>query len=332
MATDMNLILRQQLLDKRRQLEVVAVPAIQKKEIERLLKEVDSALERMDQGSYGLCNVCHEPIETERLIVDPLLQFCLDHLTSGQQRALEDDLKLARQIQEKMLPKRNLAHGDWEVSFHYEPAGLVSGDYCDLILTREGALYFILGDVSGKGIAASLLMAHLHAMFRSLMTFHLPLSKIVEQASRVFCESTLPSHYATLVCGRAGPSGEVEISNAGHPPGLWMKKDGIDFITATGLPLGAFSDEHFKVKKIILECGDVLFFYSDGLPETRSETGVEYGQWRISELMRKSRQLSPSEIIKACRDDLSVFRGEGSHQDDLTMMAIRRREANERHD
>ena len=183
MSTEMNHIMRHQLLDKRRQLEEVAAYAIQKNEIERLLKEVDSALERIDKGSFGLCKVCHEPIEIERLIADPLLQFCLAHLTSSQQRALEADLKLARQIQEKLLPEHDLAHKDWEVSYHYEPAGLVSGDYCDLIPAGEGVLYFILGDVSGKGIAASMLMAHLHAMFRSLMTFNLPLAGIVEQAS-----------------------------------------------------------------------------------------------------------------------------------------------------
>jgi len=325
MATEMNLMMRQQLLDKRLQLESAAAYAIQKREIERLLKEVDSALERMDKGTYGLCKVCHEPIEAERLIADPLLQFCLEHLTPNQQRALEADLKLARQIQEKLLPERDLTHGDWDVSFHYEPAGLVSGDYCDLIPAKEGALYFILGDVSGKGVAASLLMAHLHAMFRSLMAFDLPLVKIVEQASRVFCESTLPTHYATLVCGKASPSGEVEISNAGHPPGLWVQNGKIESIAATGLPIGAFCDERFSVKKLNLSKGDFLFFYSDGLSEARSEAGIEYGQDRISERIKKSFQLSSSEIIKASLDDLIAFSGGATHQDDLTIMAIRRR-------
>ena len=326
MAIDMNVMIQKQLLDKRRQLQEVAAYTIQKTELERLLEEVDSALERMDKGTFGLCKVCHEPIETERLIVDPLLQFCLDHLTPSQRRALEADLNLARQIQENLLPERDLTHGDWEVSYHYEPAGLVSGDYCDLIPAGKGVLYFILGDVSGKGIAASMLMAHLHAMFRSLTTFNLPLDKIVEQASRVFCESTLPTHYATLVCGKAGPSGEIEISNAGHPPGLWVRKGGIEAIAATGLPLGAFCDEQFSVKKLSVNSGDVLFFYSDGLSETRNEAGVEYGPGRISERVRMSSRLSSSGIIKSCLDDLSAFRGHASHQDDLTIMSLRRRE------
>ncbi len=326
MAVETNLLIQRQLLDKRRQLEEVSAYAAENKEVERLLAEVDAALGRMEKGAYGLCKVCHEPIETERLIADPLLQFCLDHLTSSQQRALEADLQLARQIQEKLLPQQDLVYGEWEVSYHYEPAGLVSGDYCDLVPAGEGVLYFILGDVSGKGIAASMLMTHLHAMFRSLMAFNLPLDKIVEQASRVFCESTLPSHYATLVCGKAGPSGEVEISNAGHPPGLWVKKDEIEPVTATGLPLGAFCDEHFSVNKMRLNHGDVLFFYSDGLTEARNKEGVEYGQGRITERVKKNASLSSSQIIKACLDDLLAFGGGAPRQDDLTLMAIRRRE------
>lgn len=325
MAVDMNRMLQNQLLEKRRQLQKAAPYAVQKRDLERLLKEVDAALERIDQGTYGLCQVCHEPIETERLIADPLLQFCLDHLTPTQQRALEADLRLARQIQTKLLPKHDVAHGGWEVSYHYEPAGLVSGDYCDLIPAEKGVLYFILGDVSGKGIAASMLMAHLHAMFRSLTAFDLPLDKVVEQASRVFCESTLPTHYATLVCGKAGPSGEVEISNAGHPPGLWVREGGIEPIAATGLPLGAFCDEHFGARKLSVGAGDVLFFYSDGLSEARNEAGVEYGPGRISERVKLSSGLSPSGLVKACLEDLSAFRGRASRQDDLTIMSLRRR-------
>lgn len=327
MATDMNLMIRRQLLDKRRQLEEAGTFIKKREEITRLLREVDSALERMDKGSYGLCQVCHETIEPERLIVDPLIQVCLDHLTPGQQRALEADLELAKQIQRQLLPAQDLVHGDWDVSYHYEPAGLVSGDYCDLVPAGGGALYFILGDVSGKGIAAAMLMAHLHAMFRSLVAFDLSLDKIMEQASRVFCESTLPTHYATLVCGKADPSGRVEISNAGHPPGLWVQRGEIESIAASGLPLGAFCDERFGLKKLNVDRGDVLFFYSDGLSEARNEAGVEYGQERISKRIRESHRLSSSEIVKACLDDLSAFRGGAPRQDDLTMMAIRRIDA-----
>src|SRR5258708_38567306 len=191
---------RAQLQDRRQRLEG-AIGAFQEApDLTRLLQEVDAALESMDQGHYGLCDVCHDPIETDRLIANPLTRLCLDHLTAADQRALEEDLELASQIQSSLLPDASFRTDGWEVAYHYQPAGVVSGDYCDLITADSEGLHFIVGDVSGKGVAASMLMAHLQAMFRTLVSLNFPLDEIVARASRVFCESTLPTHYATLVC------------------------------------------------------------------------------------------------------------------------------------
>ena len=192
----------------------------------------------MDAGIYGLCEVCHDPVESERLIADPLTRFCIDHLSAREQRALEEDLDLASQIQNGLLPPPTRSIDGWDVAYHYQPLGPVSGDYCDLINGENKSLYFVLGDVSGKGVAASMLMAHLHAMFRTLTSINLPLEQIVERASRVFCESTLPTQYATLVCGKASSDGAVEICNAGHLPPMLIQQDGVTSIAATGLPVG----------------------------------------------------------------------------------------------
>jgi sigma-B regulation protein RsbU (phosphoserine phosphatase) len=324
MKTDMNTLLRDQLLDRRHKLESASVVTKESPEIARLLEEVDAALTRMDEGTYGLCQVCHEPIETERLLADPLAQFCLDHLTVSQQRALEEDLKLAAQIQKGLLPKQNVHFGSWKVSYHYEPLGLVSGDYCDLIFSEKGDLYFVLGDVSGKGVAASMLMAHLHAMYRTLVSFELPLDKIMERASRIFCESTLPTHYATLVIGQALDSGEMKICNAGHLPLLLISKDKVSEIPATGLPVGVFCDEQFPTSTVSLDPGQTLILYSDGFSETRDLQGVEYGTERLRRLVGGFYGLTPEGVIEACLKDLRDFRGGVSGKDDLTIMAIRR--------
>ena len=135
-----------------------------------LLHEVDFAVQRMDQGTYGVCNSCRGEVEKERLIADPLVQLCLGCLTNEEQRALERDLELASRIQRGLLPQADVRFRDWRIHYRYKPAGLVSGDYCDVIppAASDGKLIFLLGDVTGKGVAASLLMTHLHAMFRSL--------------------------------------------------------------------------------------------------------------------------------------------------------------------
>ena len=324
MATNADVILRQQLVDRRHQLERALSVGGADLQVKNLIQEVDTALARMDNGSYGRCEVCHEPIETDRLIADPLTRFCLAHLTPQQQRALETDLGLAAKIQKGLLPETHLHYGGWEAAYHYEPAGLVSGDYCDLVPAGSGDFYFILGDVTGKGVAASMLMVHLQAMFRTLIPMGLPLPELVARASRVFCESTLPTHYATLVCGKATESGEVELCNAGHPPPLLIAKGGVIPIDPTGLPLGAFCDEQFTTSRVHVEPGQAILLYTDGLSEARDSGGRMYGSERIRELAARQQGRRPKDLMGVYLSDLAAFRKNAPAGDDLTLMAIRR--------
>jgi sigma-B regulation protein RsbU (phosphoserine phosphatase) len=226
MATAWDNVLRNQLLDRRERLAAAIGFREGSERLAALLHEVDTALERFDDGTFGVCANCKGTIEADRLMADPLVCTCLDCLSVQQKRALEDDLGLAARIQSGLLPKEAKYDG-WAVSFRYQPAGPVSGDYCDLLADQSGAgLMFLVGDVSGKGVAASLLMSQLHAIFRTLSPFATAVEELVHRANRIFCESTLSTHYATLVCGRAGPSGDVILCNAGHCPPLVVGKRG----------------------------------------------------------------------------------------------------------
>jgi sigma-B regulation protein RsbU (phosphoserine phosphatase) len=324
MVTAIEPLLREQLIDRRQKLEAAAPAFHRPAELTRLLQEVDAALHRMDMGTYGLCEVCHDAVETERLLADPLTRFCLGDLTPREQRALEEDLELASQIQAGLLPPRSQQIDGWEVSYHYQPAGAVSGDYCDLIRGEDQSLHFVLGDVSGKGVAASMLMAHLNAMFRTLISINLPLEQMVERASRVFCESTLPTQYATLVCGRATTNGEVELCNAGHLPPLLIQEGKVTNIAATGLPVGVFCSESFSVSRVQMNKGDSLFLYTDGLSESLDGAGNEYGAERLSRLLNDNHSLSPDSMISLCRRELHTFAEGKLPGDDLTLMAITR--------
>ncbi len=323
MAQPTDPLVRQDLLARRSKLERAISLSRKDPQLRRLLDEVEAALERMDDGTYGLCEVCKEPIEAERLVADPLLRLCISHLTPAQQEALEDDLQLASRIQQGLLPERAMRAGGWEVAYHYEAAGVVSGDYCDL-LKRDDNLYFVLGDVTGKGVSAAMLMAHLNAMFRALVPSGLPLERIMEQASRMFCESTLPTHFATLVFGKAGVSGEVELCIAGHHPVLLVQDADVTRVESTSLPLGMFCDEQFTTNRIQCEPGHTIFLYTDGLSEAVDPSGGQYGIDRLVELLRAGGSLGPVELISGCVSDLASFRSGTPMADDLTMMAIRR--------
>ncbi|MGO8735958.1 MAG: SpoIIE family protein phosphatase [Terriglobia bacterium] len=315
-----------QLLDRRQKLETALVNSEGSESLLQLLDEVDSALERMKAGTYGICETCHDTIEEDRLITDPLIRYCLDHLTPSQRRALEQDLELASQLQRGLLPNQNLAFAGWEVCSHYQPLGLVSGDYCDVVTHQDESqdFFFALGDVSGKGVAASMLMSQLHAIFRTLIASGLTVQAMVERASRVFCQSTLSSLFATLVLVRAEQSGNIEVCNAGHCPALLLQGGKVIELRATGVPLGLFCEGAYPTQKAEMASGDALLLYTDGVSEARSAEEEEYGEERLKELVASSCTRSAQALLAACIEDLDLFRSGAPLLDDLTLMAVRR--------
>ena len=315
--------LRTELEHRRERLHAALHSPAADASLSQLLASVDDALGRIDQGTFGLCETCHDSVEPERLLADPLVRFCLDHLTSAEQRALESDLSLAARIQRALLPNLSLAPTGWDVRFHYQPAGMVSGDYCDLV-EINGGLLFMLGDVSGKGVAASMLMSHLHATFRSLAEAGLPLDRMVEDANRIFCESTLAGQFATLIVGRAALDGSVEFVSAGHLPLLHLHGDGVAAKDSTGVPLGMFCNASFPVHRLTLAHGDTVFLYTDGLTEALNRDGQEYGLDRIRALVARHCGKAPYELISECLDDLLSFVEGSKLTDDLTLLVLRR--------
>ena len=348
MALVENTFLRTQLEERRKRLQVAVSEPAANATLANLLREVDSALERMDAGTYGICEKCHDPIEADRLMADPLVCLCLDHLTADQQRALEDDLELAAKVQRTLLPPNDVRAAGWNIYYHWQPFTLVSGDYCDLIHSKDGAeeICFVMGDVSGKGVAASMLMTHLHAIFRSLTSRGAPpaermlspekpaephagngqlsLAQLMLTANRVFCESVMPGQFATLVAGRASSDGRVEIVNAGHCPVLAVKSSGIAALPATGLPLGMFCDGSAEVQTVNLHQGEALFLYTDGLSEMCNPAGAQFGDDHLKRFLSESRALAPDALVAACLRQMREFASGTPPTDDLTMMVIQR--------
>ena len=287
----------------------------------RVLDEVNAALKRYEEGTYGVCETCHEPMSVDTMLADPLARICLDELTGKQREALEDDLQFAAQIQRGFLPERDIEHGNWRVDYAYEPAGIISGDYCDVIL-HDGDLYFILGDVSGKGMAASLLMSNLHAIFHSLVPLNLELPELMTRANRLLLKSSLDSQFATLVVGKASADGEVETVNAGHLPPLVIKSGVKGELTQAGLPLGMFCEAEFASQKVKLDAGDSLLLFTDGVTETVNGDGMEFGTDRLSESINGHSFAGPRDLVTRCVDHVTNYRGGGERRDDLTMLAL----------
>ena len=316
--------LKGQLLDRRKRLEEAVSIKSSNDYLLSLLKEVNSALERMDKGIYGICEVCHDPIEEDRLLVDPLLKVCLGDLDHHQQKTLEMDLELASKMQNALLPKKELNSKFWDIGYTYLPAGPVSGDYCDIISLSNDELLFVLADVTGKGVAASMLMTQIHAIFHSLSAFEMPLEILLEQVNRLICEGAAFSHFATLVCGKIYPDGEVELINAGHCLPIVLKKYDIINIDSSTMPLGLFCSMQYKVQKIKMEKGESLILYTDGLSEAMGKDEEEFGETRIINFAKSNFDKSPQKFIDSLVNDVNDFTGSSKMNDDLTIMVIKK--------
>ena len=316
--------LKGQLLDRRKRLEEAVNLKSSNDYLLYLLKEVNSALERIDKGTYGICEVCHDPIEEDRLLVDPLVRVCLGDLDHHQQKTLEMDLELASKMQNALLPKKDLNSRYWDIGYVYIPAGAVSGDYCDIISLSNDELLFVLADVTGKGVAASMLMTQIHAIFHSLSAFEMPLEILLEQVNRLICEGAALSHFATLVCGKIYPDGEVELINAGHCLPIVLKKYNIINIDSSTVPMGLFCNMEYKIQKIKMEKGESLILYTDGLSEAMGKDEEEYGEPRIINFAKNNFENPPQEFINLLVDDVNEFAGDSKLNDDLTIMVIKK--------
>jgi sigma-B regulation protein RsbU (phosphoserine phosphatase) len=251
----------------------------------------------------------------------------LDHLSKHQQRALEQDLDMASKIQRALLPNNNFVSNEWEIYFHYEPAGMVSGDYCDIIKPnnqQDDNLIVTIGDVSGKGVAASMLMTHMHALFHSMTDLELSVNELVRRANRLFCESTAFTHYATLTVSKLYPNGKIEICNAGHCFPMVLGHETSHSIEATGMPIGIFNEGEYFSKEITLLPGEMLLLYTDGLNEARKDE-EEFGIDRLTELARRMINKSAKEAVELIIESLKNFLSGTAKLDDLTIMAVKRR-------
>jgi sigma-B regulation protein RsbU (phosphoserine phosphatase) len=317
-------VVRDELLERRDRLAHLAV-TVRESQLVDLLRQVDSALERLDGGTWGHCAVCLGTVEPDRLATDPLLTICLECLTPAERRALERDLETAARVQAALLPPRQLAHDGWEVALLWEPLGPVSGDHYDLLRPeRDGEpLHLVVADASGKGVAASLVQSHLHALLRALAAPDLTLTALLTRANRLLCEVTLPAAYATLLAARLYPDGRVELANAGHPRPLLADRRGVRPVEGGGLPLGLFCEAEYTTRDLQLAAGDTLLLYTDGWTEAATDEG-EYGIGRAAAALRRVQDRPLAELLAACRADMEEFLAGAPRGDDLTLLALRR--------
>jgi sigma-B regulation protein RsbU (phosphoserine phosphatase) len=294
--------------------------------MERLLREVDDALHRMDHGRFGSCERCHGAIDTEDLNADPLRRLCLDCMTVSERVALEADLDLAFEIQGTLIPRGELTADGWRAFVHSNPAGPVGGDFVDLVeLPDQKLVHFVVGDVSGKGVAAALLGSHLQALIRSSLGGERDLAERVATVNRLFAAATPAQVFATLAWGVVDRFGRGELVNAGHLPVVAIGRGGCRKLESTGVPVGLFPGARYTSTPFELAEGEQLVLFTDGVTEATDDRDREYGLDGLWSLVSTDDlDLSPEGAVSRYLGDVDRHRDGRNQHDDLTVMVLRR--------
>jgi len=236
-------------------------------------------------------------------------------------RAAADD-RLAREAQAGLFPRRRPRLDSLSYAGVSQPAGLVGGDYFDFLDLGHGYMGMMVGDVSGKGVAAALLMANLQAHVRSQCALAVEdLGSLLQAVNRLFHESTLSGSYATLFFAEYCDRGRrLRYVNCGHPPALLCRTDGtLERLEATATVLGLEAALDFEIGERLLVPGDKLLVYTDGVTEAANEQGEEFGEHRLAELLRAVDGVCPDCWPRFVLDAAKQFT-QREFQDDVTLV------------
>jgi sigma-B regulation protein RsbU (phosphoserine phosphatase) len=250
-------------------------------------------------------------------------------LEAAERRRLEEELALARRIQVALLPDHLPEISGWDLYGGNIPSRGVSGDYYEVVERAGGnECVFMLADVSGKGMAASLLTVSLQALSTGPIEDGLPPEEICNRLSRLLYRRTPPEKYATAFLGALETAtGRLRYTNAGHNPPLVLRAAGASQeLDATGVPIGILPQAVYEAGETVLAPGDVLVLYTDGLVEALDPDGDEYGLERLKEVCRCGRGESSTALAKLIARDLEDFARGVPFADDRTLVVARRLE------
>ena len=247
-----------------------------------------------------------------------------DRLLVKQER-LARELELCRQIQNEMLPHGPLKLGLAEIAGVSIPAREVGGDFFNYFPLADGRIAVLVGDVSGKGVGAALLMANIQATLRARLQLESDLAQLADSVDRDTAANTPPEVYITLFVGLLDPPRrELHYVNAGHNPQFLLRADGgIERLDSTGLPIGLLPGRGFEARTIAVEPGDLLFLYTDGAVEAPNENGEFFDADRLQQALVAASAEGIDEVLVSVERAVRAFRGEADPADDATMLALR---------
>ncbi len=292
------------------------------------LQVLDTAIEKAEDQTLGLCQVCEDYIEEDQLVMDYTRCVCLDHLSTEDKERLEFELELSTKVQRALLPQQVPEIPGLEMAAFSRPADIVGGDYFDFLRFWDGAHGLVIGDVAGHGMSTSLLMASLQATLRTLAPDYGAPAEVVRRLNLLFSHNIHMTSFVTLFLAHFdSQTYDLTYCNAGHnPPLLRTRFNGTEmfsWLRPTGAAIGLVEEFQFEAETVKLVPGDVLLLYTDGITEAMNPQGEAFGQERLVQLVRHGSHWSAQELVWNVRRQLQEFTQGQPMADDTTMIVCK---------
>jgi sigma-B regulation protein RsbU (phosphoserine phosphatase) len=290
------------------------------------LDVIDDAISKAESKTLGKCEVCHEVVETELLEVDYTACVCIEHLSKEERRQLESELELAQDVQKTLLPQEVPKIPGLEIAAFSRPAQIVGGDYFDFVDFSNGLHGLAIADVAGHGVSASLHMASIQALLRTLVPVNKSPAEVMGQLHKLFIHNIRFETFVTFFIGAFDSSTKtLTFSNAGHLPPLVLrnnksKKESIEKLRPTGAAIGLVEEAEFAEKTIELQKEDLLVLYTDGVTEAVNLQNQEFGRERLIKLSQQVKYAPVKQVVHEIRQGLDEFSAGKPLADDTTIV------------
>ncbi len=295
--------------------------------IQTQLAQIDTAVQKEAEGTFGICTICHDPVDAELLHMDYTRDVCLGHFTPDELRNLEMELELAQTVQRSLLPQEVPDTPLLETAAFTRPAQIVSGDYFDFFQFAGGSHGLAVGDVAGHGVSASLHMASLQALLRTLAPASQDPADVVAHVNRLLIHNVGFATFASLFLASFDPQSQtLTYCNAGHNPPLVLRGadgDGAFWLNPTGAAIGLVEAVPFTAQTVRLQPGDLLLLYTDGVPEAFNHQDEMFGYERLAQALRLWGGAPAQDVIRGIRQELERFTQGTPQSDDVTLVVCR---------
>jgi sigma-B regulation protein RsbU (phosphoserine phosphatase) len=290
---------------------------------------IDEAIKKAESKTLGKCEVCHEDVEPELLEVDYTACVCIEHLSEQERRHLEGELELAQNVQRMLLPQETPNIPGLEIAAFSKPAQILGGDYFDFIDFRNGFHGLAIADVAGHGVSASLHMASIQALLRTLVPVNRSPAEVMRQVHKLFIHNIRFETFVTFFIGAFDSSTKsLKYCNAGHQPPLVLhktksKKESVEMLWPTGAAIGLVEEADLAEKTIELQQEDLLVMYTDGVTEAVNPKNQEFGRDRLAQLSQQVNNIPVKKLIREIRKSLEGFSEGKPLVDDTTIVICR---------